>query len=226
LISPGLFEPSSFNAFVNGAQTVAGLLILVGFVLLASERVRHDFEMLAARDSLTGALMRRAWNAAAQAEIERSVRHQRSVSLIAMDLDHFKHINDSLGHAAGDQVLVCFVNTVGQHLRAHDLLGRIGGEEFVLLLPETALEEAVLVAERIRMKTETLQIPCAFTVSMGVSQLASGNDSLESLLKRADVAMYRAKAHGRNQVERETIAGEVTRLVPQEPPIKSALRRA
>jgi len=226
MLGSDLFAQSSFNALVNSVQTVAQLLVLVGFVLLASERVRHDFEMLATLDSLTGALMRRAWNIAAQTEVDRSRRHQRALSLIAMDLDHFKQINDSLGHAVGDQVLVHFVSMVGQHLRGHDQLGRLGGEEFVLLLPETTLEDAVLVAERIRAATEILQVPCAFTVSMGVAHLAAGDDSLESLLERADAAMYRAKARGRNCVERETQVDGRTPLPPEEPPIKSALRRA
>lgn len=225
-ISPGLFEPSSFNALVNGIQTVAGLLILMGFVLLASERVRHDFEMLAARDSLTGALMRRAWNAAAQAEVERSRRHQRALSLIAMDLDHFKQINDAHGHAVGDQVLVNFVAMVGEHLRGADQLGRMGGEEFVLLLPETSLDDALLVADRIRRAAGALEKPCPVTVSMGVSHLAPADPGLESMLERADAALYRAKARGRNRVERDTTIGAGASLAPEVPPIKSALRRA
>ena len=173
-ISPGLFEPTSFNMLVNSVQTVAGLLILVGFVLLSSEGVRHDFEVLASRDSLTGALIRRAWNAAAQAEAERGRRHQRALSLIAMDLEHFKQINDAHGHAVGDQVLVNFVAMVG----------------------------------------------------MGVAHLAPSDSGIESLLERADTALFRAKARGRNQVERETTAGDGTPLPPEDPPIKSALRRA
>ena len=234
-ISPGLFEPSHFNALVNGIQTVSGLLILVGFVLLASDGVRHDFEMLASRDSLTGALMRRAWNAAASAEVERGRRHQRALSLIAMDLDHFKQINDAHGHAVGDQVLVQFVAMVGQHLRGADQLGRIGGEEFVLL-PETSLEDAMRVAERIRLAAQALEKPCPVTVSMGVAHLLPTDDGIASLLERADAALYRAKARGRNQVERETAApangnggnGSVhaTHAAAQHAPIKSSLRRA
>lgn len=226
LISPGLFEPSSFNMLVNSVQTVAGLLILVGFVLLASDGVRHDFEMLAAQDSLTGALMRRAWNAAAHAEVDRSRRHQRALSLIAMDLDHFKQINDAHGHAVGDQVLVNFVALVGKHLRGADQLGRMGGEEFVLLLPETSLEDALLVAERIRKAAQALEKPCPVTVSMGVAHLTPADVGIEALLERADTALYRAKARGRNQVERETSADGGTPLPPEDPPIKSALRRA
>lgn len=224
-ISPGLFEASSFNAFVNGAQTVAGLLILVGFVLLASEGGRHEFELLAARDSLTGALMRRAWNAAAQAEVERSRRHQRSLSLIAMDLDHFKQINDAHGHAVGDQVLVNFVDLVDQHLRGADQLGRMGGEEFVLLLPETSLEDAMLVAERIRQAAQAMDKPCPVTVSMGVAHLLPSDHGMEPLMERADTALYRAKARGRNQVEREASTSDGTPAAPEDPPIKSALRR-
>ena len=225
LIDPTLFAPTSFNALVNGVQTVAGLLILVGFVLLASERVRHDFEMLAAKDSLTGALMRRSWNAAAQSELDRARRHQRALTLVAMDLDHFKLINDAHGHAVGDQVLINFVAMVNRHLRSADQLGRMGGEEFVLLLPETSLEDGLLVAERIRKATETLVLPCPFTVSMGVAHLLPVDTGTDSLLERADAALYRAKALGRNRVERETTAGDGSPLPPELPPIKSALRR-
>jgi diguanylate cyclase (GGDEF)-like protein len=142
-----------------------------------------------------------------------------------MDLDGFKLINDSLGHAAGDQVLVQFVAAVGRHLRKQDQLGRMGGEEFVLLLPETTLEEATLVAERIRTATQAIQEPCAFTVSIGVAQLFQGEAALETLMERADAAMYRAKARGRNRVELEISPDTPLDLSVGQAPIKSILRR-
>jgi diguanylate cyclase (GGDEF)-like protein len=181
--------------------TVCTLLTLIGFVLLASERVREEFERLATKDSLTGALMRRAWNAAAQLEMDRCRRHGRDLSLVAMDLDHFKSINDTYGHQAGDKALVDFVERANTHLRRQDQLGRLGGEEFVMLLPETSAEEARVVAERIRQSTESTRTEPSYTVSMGIATLAAGDMSVQSLLARADAALYRAKADGRNRVE-------------------------
>ncbi len=175
-----MFAPNGFNAGISATITVCTLLTLIGFVLLASERVRDEFERLATKDSLTGALMRRAWDSAAQLELDRCRRHGRDLSLVAMDLDHFKRIND--------------------HLRRQDQLGRLGGEEFVLLLPETSLEEALVVAERIRAATEASTTMPRYTVSMGVATLLPHDMSLQHLMSRADAAMYRAKDQGRNRV--------------------------
>ena len=136
------------------------------------------------------------------------------LALLFIDIDDFKQINDAHGHAVGDQVLINFVAMVGQHLRGADQLGRMGGEEFVLLLPETSLEDALLVAERIRKAAQALEKPCPVTVSMGVAHLTPADVGIETLLERADAALYRAKARGRNQVERETSADDGTPLPP------------
>lgn len=196
-----LFAVSTFNTMLSTTQSVLVMLTLFGFVFLASERVRDEFEKLATKDSLTGALMRRAWDAQAQTEVDRSRRHVRPLSLIAMDLDHFKDINDTLGHAAGDQALIDFVNRVNTLLRKQDLLGRIGGEEFVLLLPETTVDDAMVVAQRIRSVTERESKSPHYTVSIGVAGLESQEATTASILSRADAAMYRAKSWGRNRVE-------------------------
>ena len=170
-------------------------------MLLASERVREEFERLATRDSLTGALMRRAWNAAAQLELDRHRRHQRELSLVAMDLDHFKRINDTYGHQAGDKALVDFVERVNTHLRSQDQMGRLGGEEFVLLLPETSADEAWVVAERIRESSAQSSDGVRYTVSMGIATLREQDHTVQDLLARADEALYRAKGNGRNRIE-------------------------
>ncbi len=200
-LGPDLLAPTALNIFLSTAQSVLAMLTLFGFVLLASEHVRDVFEQLATRDSLTGALLRRAWDAQAQTELDRSRRHVRALSLIAMDLDHFKNINDTLGHAAGDQALIDFVKRVGTLLRKQDLLGRIGGEEFVLLLPETGADEACTVAERIRACIERESQSPAYTVSIGVAELQPQEATVAAILSRADAAMYRAKSWGRNRVE-------------------------
>lgn len=196
-----VFAPTSFNLACNAALAMTTLLSLIGFVLLASERVREEFERLAMRDSLTGALMRRAWNTAAQLEMDRHRRHGRDMSLVAMDLDYFKRINDTFGHQAGDKALVDFVNRATTHLRSQDQMGRLGGEEFVLLLPETSAQDAWVVAERIRQSSESAGTETRYTVSMGIATLQTQDHSLQALLARADEALYRAKANGRNRIE-------------------------
>ncbi len=200
-LTPDMFSNSRLNTLLYALHSICFLLCLIGFVLLASARIREEFERLASHDSLTGALMRGAWMARAQIEIERSKRHARQLALVVMDLDHFKQINDTLGHAAGDQALVDYVACVTRHLRRQDSLGRIGGEEFVLLLPETTALEAHVVAERIRSAIAERQVEPHYTVSMGVAELGAADQTVSSLLARADAAMYQAKTKGRNRVE-------------------------
>ena len=197
---------TSYSTQLHAALSVLRQLTLIGFVLMASERIRNEFQRLASHDSLTGALLRRSWLLEADREMGRSRRHKRPLTLLAMDLDHFKQINDSLGHAAGDQALIDFVATVSGHLRRQDCLGRIGGEEFVLLLPETRCEEAHQVAERIRAATEGQSGAIRYTVSIGIAELSASDASITALLARADRAMYQAKSLGRNQVVVDTTA--------------------
>lgn len=178
------------------------LLLSISLVLMATESLRAELEHLATHDSLTNALTRRHFNQACRRELERSRRRHHSMALLVMDLDHFKAINDTHGHQAGDQVLVSFVAKVNALLRRPDLLGRFGGEEFIALLPETALAEAVVVAERIREACAAADDGPPYTVSIGVTtQREDGTDSVETLVARGDAAMYRAKANGRNRVE-------------------------
>jgi diguanylate cyclase (GGDEF)-like protein len=175
------------------------LLFSIAMVLLATERLREELEHLATHDSLTDAFTRRHMNEALAQELERSRRQGRDLSLLAMDLDHFKSINDTYGHQAGDRVLIEFVADVRTLLRRHDQLGRFGGEEFVVLLPETNADTALSIAERIRVMMATRKSGC--TVSIGVTSRMNDSDTVDALLARADAAMYRAKSNGRNRVE-------------------------
>lgn len=177
------------------------LLISISMILMATDKLRARLEHLASHDSLTNALTRRHMNEAFEQELQRCRRTGRSMAVLVMDLDHFKAINDAHGHQAGDQVLVNFVKNVNKLLRQTDQLGRFGGEEFVALLPETSLDEAVLVAHRIRAISTLSEKGPACTVSIGVTTNTAKTDSVDSLLARADGAMYRAKANGRNRVE-------------------------
>eukprot|EP01022_Parablepharisma_sp_SALTPOND_P020904 TRINITY_DN3928_c0_g3_i2.p2 TRINITY_DN3928_c0_g3~~TRINITY_DN3928_c0_g3_i2.p2 ORF type:complete len:296 (-),score=106.97 TRINITY_DN3928_c0_g3_i2:144-1031(-) len=156
-------------------------------------------------DMLTGLPNRRAFYDRAIRELERAERYGRPVSLIMLDIDRFKAINDSHGHAAGDEVLRHLAGILRQEKRSHDLVGRLGGEEFALVLPESSLEEAFNLAERIRATVAASPArhhgaAIGYSASLGVARQGPG-DSIESLLHRADQALYAAKAGGRNRVE-------------------------
>lgn len=181
------------------SSTFLILLLSISLVLLASERLRTELEHLAHYDPLTNALNRRQMNHICATELERSRRHSRNMALLMLDLDHFKAINDTYGHQAGDQVLVNFTQQVSALLRQADQLGRFGGEEFVVLLPETSLDEALLVAGRILRVCVRHEHTPSCTVSIGVTTNQSEHDTVDKLLGRADAAMYQAKSNGRNQ---------------------------
>ena len=160
---------------------------------------------IAATDPLTGALNRRSFAEQAQAELSRAERHGRLTAVLMVDADRFKSINDRYGHAGGDAVLQTFVTRVKAALRPSDLLGRLGGEEFAIMLAETGSDGARTVAERIRNLVESLAIASdghtiRFTVSIGSAIFGVGPDAFKDGLDRADAALYRAKDEGRNRV--------------------------
>jgi len=192
------FAPSPLQTAYIAVYSFSVLLLGIGVLLMASERLRAEFEHIATHDGLTGALTRRALLAAGEQELARWQRYGRPLSLLLLDIDHFKRINDGQGHLAGDRVLIDVVAVLGQTLRHADRLGRYGGEEFIMLLPETEAPAALLVAERMR---EAVARGGACTASIGVSSLQAGDRDLDALLARADAALYRAKAQGRNRVE-------------------------
>ncbi|GHD63651.1 hypothetical protein GCM10017083_54210 [Thalassobaculum fulvum] len=172
-----------------------------------SHQLRQELERLATTDPLTGLANRRAFLARAREEVERASRHGRPMSVVMIDVDHFKSINDRHGHDVGDQVLQRVADMVGSTLRqSGDLAARFGGEEFVLLLPETPMAGAQALAERIREAFECTEVqtdagPVGFTASFGVGEFRSDLDTdIETVLKRADDALYRAKTAGRNRV--------------------------
>ncbi len=168
-------------------------------------RALERLERLASTDDLTGALNRRRFLEAVAEEITRTERYGHDLSLLMLDLDHFKAINDRWGHLAGDSALVAFADVCHRHLRGSDRFARMGGEEFALLLPETDLVAARAIGERIRAATEQLEVGEAdeqapLTVSIGGAQWAEGWVP-DTLFASADRALYRAKQQGRNRVE-------------------------
>lgn len=166
---------------------------------LAKDRLAEE-RVMSGTDALTGVLNRRGLFRAFDVEVERARRYSHPLALVLFDLDHFKQVNDRLGHASGDRLLRAVAEEVRRALRPTDLLGRWGGEEFVVLLPETPLSRAADVAERLRYLISGLPAEGGpVTASFGVAAL-SPTDNLGALVKRADAALYEAKRLGRNRV--------------------------
>lgn len=167
------------------------------------ELYKQQLEVLSETDSLTGVANRLVFNRTLMQEIQRAHRYHSDLSLLLFDIDHFKQVNDNFGHDVGDQVLVCLSERIGELLRETDVLCRIGGEEFTVIMPETNIEQAQQTAERLRLAVENLpeeSLPTPMTVSFGVAYMTRW-DSDKTLFRRADDALYRAKEHGRNRVE-------------------------
>jgi len=165
-----------------------------------------SLKRLATTDPLTGAHNRRHFLNLGEEEIKRSKRYKHPTSVIMMDLDHFKSVNDTYGHGAGDQSLTALVEFSKSSLRDSDIFGRLGGEEFGIVLPETDLETAIEVANRQRIGVQNLKVNTDkgvvnFTISIGVTTMTDEDASIETLLQRADDALYKAKGNGRNRVE-------------------------
>jgi diguanylate cyclase len=176
---------------------------------LDEQQARLEIERLATTDALTGVYNRRKWLEEANRVLARFLRSGHRFSVLYLDLDHFKRLNDTHGHATGDLVLQQFAELVAEQVRELDVLGRFGGEEFVVLLPETPLENAKSIAHRIRATTEALSIrtnqqTLNLTVSIGLAEVSLEDSSIEDVLHRADVALYQAKALGRNRVALES----------------------
>jgi len=195
----GLFTPSPIQVVYLLGLAFGTLLTSIGTVLMASEHLRQELERLITHDSLTGALTRRALFGAGEAELSRARRQGRPLSVLMLDLDHFKLINDQHGHLVGDRVLADFVERAHAVLRRPAQLGRYGGEEFVALLPDTDAAEALAVAERLRSSAPADPALPRCHVSIGVAT-ARAEDTLDSLINRADAGLYQAKAQGRNRV--------------------------
>jgi len=172
-----------------------------------AEIVVEQFELqqIAKQDSMTGALTRRGFFAEVEREFRRAGRYDRPSTLVVIDVDHFKSINDRYGHPAGDAVLVSIANSCMATMRRSDIFGRIGGEEFGLLLPETDAEEAREAAERIRQMVESTIVQVGgvevrTTVSLGVAPRPAATETVAAWFGETDIALYEAKQFGRNRV--------------------------
>lgn len=204
-----LMDPLPMNVAWVGALLVLPLLATVGFLLMCTERSQAELERTARLDYLTGIYNRRAIEELASREIRAARRHGKDLAILLLDVDHFKCVNDEHGHDAGDQALVEAVRRMREALRAEDLIGRQGGEEFVVVMPGQDLASAQAAAERLRrdfagdamrVVAGNSPVEALVTVSIGVAALHASDAQWSHLLRRADRAMYAAKAAGRNAV--------------------------
>ncbi|RYF26154.1 MAG: GGDEF domain-containing protein [Comamonadaceae bacterium] len=193
-----------------------------GFVLMAKDRADEANRRMAALDPLTGVPNRRSTIAALDRDMARAIRTREPLSLMMIDIDHFKRINDERGHLAGDQALCHVVQVLGERIRSQDMVGRYGGEEFLVLLPDTPLAGAMALARQLCQAVEQAPLalpgwhggPVAVTLSIGVcgGRMEPG-DSWDMLIAAADQAMYRAKSGGRNRAESAgSLHGDVAQL--------------
>ncbi len=198
----------STSPLFNGGGAISHL-VSVGIDVTDSRSAEDKLKAQATTDGLTGAYNRHHFSHLAGQAFVHARRYHRPLTVMMVDADHFKRVNDGHGHGTGDRVLKLLAGICHDTLRRVDILGRYGGEEFIVVLPETPLEPAAESAERLRRAIETSSVeapdgsPVTVTVSIGLAELQEADRSLESLMQRADEALYRAKEQGRNRVERD-----------------------
>jgi diguanylate cyclase (GGDEF)-like protein len=205
----GLVHVGSAVTYLYTLGVLLQAVVLMGGLadrLLRARRERDAARHVAERDALTGVLSRRALDERLHGLVADTKAGNGGVALLFLDIDHFKAINDTYGHATGDVVLREVARHIGAELRARDALGRWGGEEFVALLPDAGIEEARAMSERVRRMVAERAVAVgtfevAVTISIGLAVLDPARDDALTLVARADAALYRAKANGRNRVE-------------------------
>lgn len=205
-IGASLHQPHALNVAALLGFVVCGMLLNFGLIAMVLARMLMRLKHIGDHDGLTGLLNRRSIERALAAESARLARHGQVFSVLALDIDHFKAVNDRHGHPAGDAALRSLAQTLRRVGRITDLAARTGGEEFWLLMPHTDLRGALPVAERLLQAVRDSRVPTAdgdirFTVSVGVAQADADDKSVEALLHRLDAALYRAKHQGRDRIE-------------------------
>lgn len=213
----GITVASNTNFFYVMFSGLQPLFAGIGFLLLYNEILQQELRLLARIDPLTGVSNRLAINEATTLMLAHSTRYRQPLGVLMLDADHFKNVNDRFGHNGGDKVLRSLVFSIRATLRDSDLIGRVGGEEFVVLSPGADLANAMLLAERVRATVEKTPLiidgqSLTLTVSVGVAVAASNDRDGTALLQRADAALYAAKRAGRNRVEAAAEKGAVHRL--------------
>jgi diguanylate cyclase (GGDEF)-like protein len=209
--------------FIVLGSEVAGIVVMLAvlvssFTLVALSKEKGDIVIkhAATHDGLTDLLNRREFTRRAQDMVDRLSSARQPITMLLLDLDHFKRINDTYGHSVGDEVLIAFARIAKNCLRPCDVIGRYGGEEFAILLPGAVPEQAIEVAERIRTtfscSPEALVVKVKPTISIGVAINQGSDSDLGKLVSMADHALYKSKAAGRNRVTSADMTGEPLRL--------------
>jgi eukaryotic-like serine/threonine-protein kinase len=198
-------EAEESGAFDAADIRFAAALANEASVALENARLFREVERLSLTDPLTGLRNRRGFMDDARRNVDIAIRHKHPLSVLMLDIDHFKRVNDAYGHAMGDKVLAGIALVCRKLMRTTDLLARFGGEEFCFLFPETTSQNALLLAERLRASIAAVRFDFeaqsfSVTVSIGISECMGEKDSLEKLLARSDEALYQAKNTGRNRV--------------------------
>ena len=200
------FDAEELRARVHTGIRVATLQERLAERVAELQAARDELARLASTDALTGLFCRRQWFDLATIELNRSRRYDQPFSLLMADLDYFKRVNDTYGHGVGDEVLKRFAGILQTECRGSDIMGRLGGEEFAVLLPQTSLRDAQDVARRIveSCRSVTVSSPAGdvkFSCSIGATEASTTDPSLESVLERADRALYQAKRNGRDGID-------------------------
>lgn len=204
------WHTSSAVPFKDASGQITGLYGITRDIT-KTRRLQEDLQQQATTDELTGLINRRHFLKLASAELKRAIRFKHIMAIALIDIDHFKSVNDRCGHTVGDQTLLTFSKICQRYVREIDIFARFGGDEFVLLLPETKREQAFQILERVRhaLASQTLFVAnhaISITISSGISSLTDGQESLDTLIDRADHALYLAKEMGRNRILTEQVS--------------------
>jgi diguanylate cyclase (GGDEF)-like protein len=199
----GLLTQDFVQIAYTSGFTICDLMLLIGFATMASDYVRAMIEDQAMRDPLTGIFNRQALVECLERELAQGMHGRYTFSVVMLDVDHFKKINDGHGHPVGDQVLIQLCRRVECLIRPYDVFARYGGEEFFIVMPALSFSAALLVAQRILLEGVRVDDPSLpnFTISIGIAEWAPTDASIDTLISRADTALYQAKKNGRNRIE-------------------------
>jgi diguanylate cyclase (GGDEF)-like protein len=206
-----MYQNSTFIPLFSSTGEVSHLCLLVYDVTdnavhkMSLEKANEELAILSQTDGLTQLFNRSHWENCLQAEYKRWTRSEHSSSLVILDIDHFKNVNDTYGHVVGDEVIRHLSTSIREHVRETDISGRYGGEEFVILLADTPLKNAYVFAERLRRVIEATtikynDIDLKYTISLGIAEIDQTIKSYEAWIECADAALYHSKENGRNKV--------------------------
>lgn len=206
-----MYQNTTFIPLLSSTGEVSHLCLLVYDVTdnathkMSLEKANEELAILSQTDGLTGLLNRTYWESCLQAEYKRWTRSQHSSSLVMLDIDHFKNVNDSYGHMVGDEVIRHLSTLIRKHVRETDISGRYGGEEFTILLSDTSVKNAYVFSERLRRAVDAAvvkynDIELKYTISLGVAEVEPSIKNYEAWIECADAALYQSKESGRNKV--------------------------